>query len=84
VSRIEQSGRISLRRPKPPINGGSAPEEEDISLNIGIIYERKKERTFLPTTRMDVCEKGNSKNTTSHITMPTSLHVGQTALLLDI
>jgi len=28
VSRIEQSGRMSLRRPKPPIKGGSAPEEE--------------------------------------------------------
>jgi len=27
VSRIEQSGRMSLRRPKPPIKGGSAPEE---------------------------------------------------------
>jgi len=29
VSRIEQSGRISLRRPKPPIKRGSAPEEEE-------------------------------------------------------
>ena len=29
MSRIEQSGRMSLRRPKPPIKGGSAPEEED-------------------------------------------------------
>jgi len=29
VSRIEQSGRMSLRRPKPPIKGGSAPEEEE-------------------------------------------------------
>jgi len=29
VSRIEQSGRMSLRRPKPPINGGSAPKEEE-------------------------------------------------------
>jgi len=29
VSRIEQSGRVSLRRPKPPIKGGSAPEEEE-------------------------------------------------------
>ena len=28
MSRIEQSGRISMRRPKPPIKGGSAPEEE--------------------------------------------------------
>jgi len=28
VSRIEQSGRMSLRRPKPPIKIGSAPEEE--------------------------------------------------------
>jgi hypothetical protein len=28
VSRIEQSGRMSLRRPKPPIKGGSASEEE--------------------------------------------------------
>jgi len=27
VSRIEQSGRSSLRRPKLPIKGGSAPEE---------------------------------------------------------
>jgi len=29
VSRKEQSGRMSLRRPKPPIKGGSAPEEEE-------------------------------------------------------
>jgi len=29
VSRIEQSGWVSLRRPKPPIKGGSTPEEED-------------------------------------------------------
>ena len=29
MSRIEQSGRISLRRPKPPIKRGSAPEEEE-------------------------------------------------------
>jgi len=29
VSRIEQSGRMSLRRPKPPIEVGSAPEEEE-------------------------------------------------------
>jgi len=29
VSRIKQSRRISLRRPKPPIKGGSAPEEEE-------------------------------------------------------
>jgi len=29
VSRIEQSGRMSLRRPKPPIKGGSAPEGEE-------------------------------------------------------
>ena len=29
MSRIEQSGRMLLRRPKPPINGGSAPEEEE-------------------------------------------------------
>jgi len=29
VSRIELSGRMSLRRPKPPIKGGSAPEEEE-------------------------------------------------------
>ena len=29
MSRIEQSGRMSLRRPKPPIKGGSAPEEEE-------------------------------------------------------
>jgi len=26
---IEQSGRRSLRRPKLPIKGGSAPEEEE-------------------------------------------------------
>jgi len=31
VSRIEQSGRMSLRKPKPPIKGGSAPEEEERS-----------------------------------------------------
>jgi len=29
VSRIEQSGRMSLKRPKPPIKRGSAPEEEE-------------------------------------------------------
>ena len=29
MSRIEQSGRMSLRRPKPQIKGGSAPEEEE-------------------------------------------------------
>jgi len=29
VSRIEQSGRMSLRRPKPAIIGGSSPEEEE-------------------------------------------------------
>jgi len=29
VSRIEQRGRMSLRRPKPPIKGGSAPGEEE-------------------------------------------------------
>jgi len=29
MSRIQQSGRTSLRRPKPPIKGGSAPEEEE-------------------------------------------------------
>jgi len=26
---MEQSGRSSLRRPKLPIKGGSAPEEEE-------------------------------------------------------
>jgi hypothetical protein len=29
VSRIEQSGRMLLRRPKPPIRGGPVPEEEE-------------------------------------------------------
>ena len=29
MSRIEQSGRMSLRRTKPPINGVSATEEEE-------------------------------------------------------
>ena len=29
MSRIDQSGRMSLRRPKPPIKGSSAPEEEE-------------------------------------------------------
>jgi len=29
VFRIEQSGRMSLRRPKPPIKGDSAPQEEE-------------------------------------------------------
>jgi len=29
VSRIEQSGRMSVRGPKPSIKGGSAPEEEE-------------------------------------------------------
>ena len=27
--RIEQNGRMSLGRPKPPTTGGSAPDEED-------------------------------------------------------
>ena len=27
--RIEQNGRMSLGRPKPPTKGGSAPDEED-------------------------------------------------------
>ena len=30
MSRIEQSGRMSLRRPKPPIKGGYGPEEEKV------------------------------------------------------
>jgi len=38
VSRIEQSGRMSLRRPKPPIKGGSAPEEEEEDALISQIY----------------------------------------------
>jgi len=29
VFRIEQSGRMSLRRPKSPFKRGSAPEEEE-------------------------------------------------------
>jgi len=29
VSRKEQTGRMSLRRPKPPIKGVSLPEEEE-------------------------------------------------------
>jgi len=29
VSRTEQSGRMSLRRPKPPIKRGLVPEEEE-------------------------------------------------------
>ena len=29
MSKVEQSGRSSLRRPKLPIKGGSAPEEEE-------------------------------------------------------
>ena len=29
MSKIEQNGRSSLRRPKLPIKGGSAPEEEE-------------------------------------------------------
>ena len=29
MSRTEQSGRMSLRKPKPPIKGGSVPEEEE-------------------------------------------------------
>jgi len=32
VSRIEQSGRSSLRRPKLPTKGGSAPGEEEENL----------------------------------------------------
>jgi len=37
VSRIEQIGRMSLRRPKPPIKGGSAPEEEEKDTLISLI-----------------------------------------------
>jgi len=37
VSRIEQSGRMSLRRPKPPIKGGSTPEEEITNREGGLI-----------------------------------------------
>jgi len=29
MSRIEQSGRMSLRRTKPSIKGGLVPEEEE-------------------------------------------------------
>jgi hypothetical protein len=40
VSRIEQSGGVELGRPKPPIQGGSAPEEEGDSCKIPIILAR--------------------------------------------
>ena len=34
--RIEQNGRMSLGRPKPPTKGGSAPDEEELSTAISI------------------------------------------------
>jgi len=37
VPRIEQSGRMSLRRPKPPIKGDSAPEEEEEELQLNTL-----------------------------------------------
>jgi len=41
VSRKEQSGRMSLRRPKPPIKGVLAPEEEEEdSCKVTVILDR--------------------------------------------
>jgi hypothetical protein len=41
VSGIEQNGRMSLRRPKPPIRGGSAPEvEEDGRIILKLIFKK--------------------------------------------
>ena len=40
MSRIDQSGRSSLRRPKLPIKGGSAPEEDEEEVES--IWETKK------------------------------------------
>jgi len=39
VSRIEQSGKMSLRRPKPPIKGDSGPEEEEELRNYSSVFE---------------------------------------------
>jgi len=46
VSRIEQSGRMSLRRPKPPIKGGSAPEEEEEEEVFIGTFESNGDNTF--------------------------------------
>ena len=48
MSRIEQSGRMSLRRPNPAIKGGSAPEEEEKNDKSNINLQRKlvKYRAF--------------------------------------
>ena len=43
MCRIEQSGRMSLRRPRPPIKGGSVPEKEEdaiFQLTIGGLADR--------------------------------------------
>jgi len=39
VSRIEQSGRMSLRRPKLPFKRGSAPEEEEEEEDLGFLLQ---------------------------------------------
>ena len=36
MSRIEQSGRSSLRRPKLPTKGGSAPKEEEEEKEVSV------------------------------------------------
>ena len=37
MSRIEQSGKMLLRRPKPPIKRGSAAEEDNTELLVPIV-----------------------------------------------
>ena len=58
MSRIEQSGRMSLRKPKPPIKGGSAPEEEE---------EEEEEENWITCVQdrakwKDVTEKAKTSN----------------------
>jgi len=51
VSRIEQSGRMSLRRPTPPIKGGSSPEEEEEEEeDFNVIFNVNFNIFFLKTT----------------------------------
>ena len=38
--RIEQNGRISLGRPKPPTKGSSAPDEEEEGVDFQIVLKQ--------------------------------------------
>jgi hypothetical protein len=51
VSRIELSGRMSLRRPKSPIKGGSAPEEEEEEY-LCVLNDCHKKKTFISLSEL--------------------------------